>query len=76
MRRTALRRAWACGSTPCLLVISRDGHLDQLEVAAELRQLIKTHVGVSTQVRLLPCNGIERSLTGKARRVIDRRPRH
>ncbi|MGV7209408.1 phenylacetate--CoA ligase PaaK [Oxalobacteraceae bacterium A2-2] len=76
------------------LVLSRDGHLDQLEVvaelrpdadasptrcetlAAELRHLIKTHVGVGTQVRLVPCNGIERTLTGKARRVIDRRPRH
>ncbi|MRW94742.1 phenylacetate--CoA ligase [Duganella sp. FT80W] len=71
------------------LVISRDGHLDKLEVLAELRpeispadadalarelqQRIKTNVGVSTEVRLLPPNGIERTLTGKARRVIDLR---
>ncbi len=77
------------------LVVSREGHLDQLAVLAELRpevaagaapgevealareleQRIKTHVGVSTQVRLLPPNGIERTLTGKARRVVDLRKR-
>ena len=80
------------------LIIKRDGHLDQLEVLAELRpeagnmltggnvalaqQLandlevrIKTNVGVSTKVRLVAPNGIERTLTGKARRVIDQRPR-
>jgi phenylacetate-CoA ligase len=74
------------------LVITRDGHLDKLEVLAELRpdtpagdtealareleQRIKTNVGVSTKVKLLPPNGIERTLTGKARRVIDQRPKN
>jgi phenylacetate-CoA ligase len=81
------------------LIIKRDGHLDQLEVLAELRpeagsllagaceslaqQLanelevrIKTNVGVSTRVRLVAANGIERTLTGKARRVVDQRPKH
>jgi phenylacetate-CoA ligase len=78
------------------LVVSRDGHLDKLEVRAEMRpevagsaagsevealareleQRIKTNVGVSTKVTLLPPNGIERTLTGKARRVIDLRPRN
>ena len=74
------------------LVITRDGHLDKLAVLAELRpdtavgdssvlareleQRIKTHIGVSTQVTVLPPNGIERTLTGKARRVIDQRPKH
>jgi phenylacetate-CoA ligase len=83
------------------LVITREGHLDQLEVLAELRpevaagaqaavqadngevqalareleQRIKTNVGVSTKVTLLPPDGIERTLTGKARRVVDRRPK-
>ena len=77
------------------LVVSREGHLDKLEVLAELRpevaagapadevaalgreleQRIKTHVGVSTTVKLLPPNGIERTLTGKARRVVDLRKR-
>ena len=77
------------------LVVTRDGHLDKLEVIAELRidltatisasetdglareleHRIKTHVGVSTRVRLVAAAGIERTLTGKARRVVDQRPK-
>jgi phenylacetate-CoA ligase len=72
------------------LVVTRDGHLDALEVRCELREgdfaadrapalaselqhRIKTHIGVTTSVNLLPAQGIERSLTGKARRVVDQR---
>ena len=72
------------------LVVSKDGHLDKLEVRCELREgeftsdqvdalaqelkhRIKTHIGVTTSVNLLPSQGIERSLTGKARRVVDQR---
>ena len=77
------------------IVVSRDGHLDQMEVRAELRpgggpvsttenealcrelqHCIKTHVGVSTRVSILDADQIERSLVGKARRVIDKRPRN
>jgi phenylacetate-CoA ligase len=75
------------------LVVSRDGHLDTLEVFAELREdthtqdsiaalakelqhCIKTYVGVSTKVTLQPPMGIERTMTGKARRVVDRRPKN
>ncbi|MRW87296.1 phenylacetate--CoA ligase [Pseudoduganella sp. FT26W] len=74
------------------LVVTRDGHLDKLDVLAELRvdtptsevdslareleHRIKTNVGVSTKVKLLPANGIERTLTGKARRVVDQRPKN
>jgi len=78
------------------LIVTRDGHLDKLEVIAELRidlsntisssdtdalareleHRIKTHVGVSTRVRLVAASGIERTLTGKARRVIDQRPKN
>ena len=73
------------------LVVSRDGHLDKLEVLVELRaglaradagdvareleQRIKTNVGVSTTVTLLGVGGIERTATGKAKRVIDKRPK-
>jgi len=73
------------------LVVSRDGHLDKLEVLVELRpglaradagdaareleQRIKTNVGVSTTVTLLGAGGIERTATGKAKRVIDKRPK-
>jgi phenylacetate-CoA ligase len=73
------------------LVVSKDGHLDKLEVRCELREgefaadqvqalaqelkhRIKTYIGVTTSVNLLPSQGIERSLTGKARRVVDQRP--
>jgi phenylacetate-CoA ligase len=75
------------------LIVTREGHLDQLEVLVEarpgatvlgtgtdalshdLQHAIKTHIGVSTQVRVMPAEGIERTLTGKARRVVDKRPR-
>jgi phenylacetate-CoA ligase len=72
------------------LVVTKDGHLDVLEVRCELRQggmapdsvdalarelqhRIKTYIGVTTSVNLLPAQGVERSLTGKARRVVDQR---
>jgi phenylacetate-CoA ligase len=74
------------------LVVTRDGHLDALEVHCEMREgglpldsvdtvgrdlqhRIKTYIGVTSSVKLLPAQGIERSLTGKARRVLDRRPK-
>jgi phenylacetate-CoA ligase len=77
------------------LVLTREGHLDALEVrcelrdgagaslgqdgiehlARELKHRIKTYIGVTTSVNLLPAQGIERSMTGKARRVLDRRPK-
>ncbi|RJG07540.1 phenylacetate--CoA ligase [Noviherbaspirillum cavernae] len=73
------------------LVLTKDGHLDKLEVLTELRaatspnetanlckeieHMIKTYVGVSTTVRVLECGSIERTATGKARRVIDKRPK-
>jgi phenylacetate-CoA ligase len=73
------------------LVVTRDGHLDALAVLCELREggadnvdalardlqhRIKTYIGVTTAVTLLPAQGIERSLTGKARRVVDKRPKN
>jgi phenylacetate-CoA ligase len=73
------------------LVISRQGHLDAMEVRAELRrgcdtrdkeaiakQLrahIKSLIGISAEVRVLDPDSIERTAAGKARRVIDNRPR-
>jgi len=56
----------------------RDGALDGGAIEAlgrELQHRIKTYIGVSTGVNLLPAQGIERSLTGKARRVLDKRPK-
>ncbi|MGI4717882.1 MAG: phenylacetate--CoA ligase PaaK [Janthinobacterium lividum] len=42
----------------------------------ELQHCIKTYVGVTTRVTLNPPGGIERTLTGKARRVVDKRPKN
>jgi phenylacetate-CoA ligase len=56
----------------------RDGAASPDAVAALARELehrVKTNVGVSTKVTLVAPNGIERTLTGKARRVIDQRPK-
>ena len=55
----------------------RDPSLSQDAMAALARELehhIKTYVGVTTRVTLVGPEGIERTLTGKARRVIDQRP--
>ncbi|MDO8439070.1 MAG: phenylacetate--CoA ligase, partial [Telluria sp.] len=56
----------------------RDASLSQDGIAQLARKLehgIKTHVGVSTTVTLAAAGGIERTLTGKAKRVIDQRPK-
>lgn len=46
-----------------------------LEIARWLQQRIKTLVGITTAVSVLRPDSIERTLTGKARRVIDQRTR-
>ena len=75
------------------LVVSRDGHMDEMEVhvemrpeaatedpgsiasaAKELQRHIKSYIGISTRVNVLQPNSLERS-TGKARRVVDQRPK-
>jgi phenylacetate-CoA ligase len=70
------------------LIVSREGHLDAVEVRCELLpnatisakevqiwllERIKTRVGISTQVSIEAPNSIERTLVGKARRVVDLR---
>jgi len=57
----------------------RDGALSQGDtelLSRELQHRIKTLVGVTTRVTLTPPGGIERTLTGKARRVVDKRPKN
>jgi len=76
------------------VTVTRDGHMDRLDITVELRfeaeasvpdgernaiarelqHRIKTMVGVSAGVTVLPAGGIPVSATGKAKRVIDRRP--
>ena len=46
------------------------------QISAWVQQRIKTRVGISTRVLVLSPESIQRTLTGKARRVIDSRPRH
>ena len=73
------------------LVVTRSGPLDEMQVLCELlpphvaadraavagalQQRIKTLIGVSTTVSVGAPDSIERTLVGKARRVIDKRPR-
>ena len=71
------------------LVVTRDGLLDKIDVLCELlpdqaaadrgavgrdlQERIKTLTGVSTTVRVGAPDSIERTLVGKARRVVDQR---
>lgn len=68
------------------LVVTRDGHLDELVIRCELalgatddgigRRLserIKNLIGVSARVSVEQPESIERTLVGKARRVVDQR---
>ncbi|WP_332778249.1 phenylacetate--CoA ligase PaaK [Polaromonas sp.] len=48
---------------------------DVADISRWLQQRIKTMVGISTRVTVLPPNSIERTQTGKSRRVIDKRPK-
>jgi phenylacetate-CoA ligase len=48
---------------------------DRDAIGATLRDRIKTVIGISTTVEVLPADSIERTLVGKARRVIDERRR-
>lgn len=77
------------------IVLSRDGHLDQVEVRCELQREvsfaltqpqidavgkelqhhIKTNIGISTRITVLKFDSIPRTLAGKARRLIDERPK-
>jgi phenylacetate-CoA ligase len=45
------------------------------EITGWLHHRIKTMVGINTRVSVLPPDSIERTLVGKARRVIDKRPK-
>jgi phenylacetate-CoA ligase len=77
------------------LQVSREGHLDQLdvyvevradlsdsinearrrEIGADVKHHIKALVGVTADVHVVETDKVERTLVGKARRVIDKRPK-
>ncbi|HET6318616.1 MAG TPA: phenylacetate--CoA ligase, partial [Chloroflexota bacterium] len=48
---------------------------DRAAIAKQLQARIKTLIGVSTRVDVGAPDSIERTLVGKARRVVDKRPR-
>ncbi|UHL65151.1 phenylacetate--CoA ligase [Paralcaligenes sp. KSB-10] len=53
-------------------------HLGEAEregLAAKLKHAVKTYVGVSARVTVQAAGQVERTVTGKARRVIDKRPK-
>ncbi|KAB2921304.1 MAG: phenylacetate--CoA ligase [Dechloromonas sp.] len=77
------------------VVVTRDGHLDNLEVRCEvqrelsgklspadiqaigkeLQHRIKTIIGVSTKITVMEFDAIPRTQVGKAKRVLDERPK-
>jgi len=77
------------------VVVTRDGHMDNLEVrcevqrelsgklaAADIQQIskelqhrIKTIIGVSTKITVMEFEAIPRTQVGKAKRVLDERPK-
>jgi len=77
------------------VVVTRDGHMDNLEVrcelqreqsgklsAADIQQIgkelqhrIKTIIGVSTKITVMEFDAIPRTQVGKAKRVLDERPK-
>lgn len=73
------------------ILVARDGNLDQVTVRCELQpgvstveraelagwvqHRIKTLVGITCEIEVLNPDSIERTLVGKARRVIDQRAR-
>jgi len=70
-----------------VMEVSKDGPMDHLTVlvelapgaadaksAASLQHAIKAYVGVTADVKVVPISSIERSI-GKAKRVIDKRPK-
>jgi phenylacetate-CoA ligase len=77
------------------IVLTRDGHMDNVEVRCEvqrelsgklgrgtieeiaraLQHHIKTIIGISTKVNVMDFESIPRTQTGKARRVLDQRPK-
>ena len=58
----------------CELLPSHTG-ADASAVGKDLQSRIKTMCGVSTRVKVGAPDSVERTLTGKARRVIDKRPK-
>ena len=59
----------------CEVLPQHADRTDREAVAAALRERIKNLVGISAAVNVGLPESIERTLVGKARRVVDKRPR-
>jgi phenylacetate-CoA ligase len=55
------------------LVAQATAESEVREIAGWVQHRIKTMVGITTQVSVLAPDSIERTLVGKARRVVDKR---
>jgi len=62
----------AQGADPAL--VHQAGSVDGERAGASLSHLIKSLIGVTADVRVVSPGGIQRSL-GKAKRVVDKRPK-
>jgi phenylacetate-CoA ligase len=56
-------------------VLPQHAQEDRAAIAAALRHRIKTLIGISTTVDVGAPDSLERTLVGKARRVVDKRKR-
>ena len=57
------------------LAAGTPGDDERRRIAAWVQDRIKAQVGLTTEVSVLANDTLERTLTGKAKRVIDKRPR-
>jgi phenylacetate-CoA ligase len=48
---------------------------ERANLGKQLQHAVKTHIGVSARIQVSDSGHVERTLTGKARRVIDKRPK-
>jgi phenylacetate-CoA ligase len=49
------------------------GEAERAQVGDQLKHAVKSYIGISAAIRVVEAGKVERSLTGKARRVVDRR---
>jgi len=54
---------------------SMTSQAERADLANALQHAVKTYIGVTTRVQVADAGRVERTLTGKARRVIDKRPK-
>jgi len=56
-------------------LLEKLGHQGMEKIGKELQHSIKSYIGVSCEVHVVEEGKVERTLVGKAKRVIDKRPK-